>query len=344
MAGVRILYVDDDAGLAVLMRRALAPRGYEVDHVLDGDEALARLAEGRYHVVALDHILEEESGLDVLARIRALPDAPPVIYVTGSDDVRVAVTALKSGAIDYVWKDVQGHYRDLLAASIESALEQEALRQEKVRQDKEIRAAKERAELLLTEVNHRVANSLSIVMALARMQASATPHPAAKDALQEVQARVAAIAGVHRRLYTSSDVRVVEMDTYLGSLVDELNSSLIEAERKHPIRYWGGTELSLPTDKAVSVGIAMTELVTNARKYAYPPPASGDIRVRLERVDDGKVRLNVEDDGVGMADRGAVQGTGVGSRIVNAMADTLRTSLQYQTGPRGTHAFLEFAV
>ncbi|OYX10817.1 MAG: hypothetical protein B7Z15_12905 [Rhizobiales bacterium 32-66-8] len=198
--------------------------------------------------------------------------------------------------------------------------------------------------MLLTEVNHRVANSLSIVMALARMQASATPHPAAKDALHEVQARVAAIAGIHRRLYTSSDVRVVEMDTYLGSLVDELNSSLIEAERKHPIRYTGVTELSLPTDMAVSVGIAMTELVTNARKYAYPHPANGDIRVRLERVGEGKARLSVEDDGVGMLDRSTAQGTGVGSRIVTAMADTLRTTLQYQDGTPGTYAVLEFAV
>ena len=41
-----------------------------------------------------------------------------MIYVTGSDDARVAVAALKAGAVDYVWKDVQGHYRELLIESI----------------------------------------------------------------------------------------------------------------------------------------------------------------------------------------------------------------------------------
>ncbi len=60
-----------------------------------------------------------------------LPNAPPVIYVTGSEDSRVAVAALKAGAADYVWKDVQGHFRDLLAEAIANALDQERLRREK---------------------------------------------------------------------------------------------------------------------------------------------------------------------------------------------------------------------
>lgn len=341
---VRVLYVDDDEGLGVLLRRTLGAAGYEVEHVVTGDAAIARLERGGIGAVALDHNLDGETGLDLLPRIRAIPDAPPVIYVTGSDDVRVAVAALKNGASDYVWKDVQGHYKELLAASIDSALTQEALRREKERADREIREGKERAELLLAEVNHRVANSLSIVVALARLQASATPEPAAKEALNEVQARVTAIAAIHRRLYTSTDVRFIEMDAYLESLTAELNETLTEARRPNPITLVATSNLLMPTDKAVSVGICMTELVTNARKYAYPGAMTGEIRVRFEMVGDGRARLSVEDDGVGWTGQGVSQGTGVGSRVVNAMAANMKTTLEYRQRERGTCAFLEFSV
>lgn len=339
----RILYVEDDPGLGRLMCRSLGAAGFEVEHVLDGAAAMARLEGGGYHVVALDHHLGGESGLDLLPRIRALPEAPPVIFVTGSDDVHIAVTALKSGAIDYVWKDVQGHYRELLVSSINAALEQEALRRAKERADEEVRAGKRRAELLLAEVNHRVANSLAIVMSLARLQAAASSNEAAIDAMDEMAARVSAVAGVHRRLYTSADVRFVEMDTYLGGLIEEMNGSLREADQPSLIRFTGQTGLLLPTDKAISVGIAMNELVTNARKYAYPPgTARGEIRVSFTRPEPARARLLVEDDGIGWKVGDAIQGTGVGTQIVGAMAASLRTKPRYLPRERGTAVELLF--
>ena len=88
---VRILYIDDDDALGALMRRALAARGVVVEHVGDAEAALERLRGGGFHLVALDHDLGSTTGLAVLPEIRALEGAPPVIYVTGSDDARIAV-------------------------------------------------------------------------------------------------------------------------------------------------------------------------------------------------------------------------------------------------------------
>ena len=166
--------------------------------MVSGEEALARLKAGGYDLVALDHNLVNELGLDLIPRIRALPDAPPIIYVTGSEDARIAVAALKAGAVDYVWKDVQGHYRELLGQSIKAALEQEKLRRESEVAQREIRTARDRAETLLREVNHRVANSLAIVTTFVQMQANAISDPEARDMLRETQARIAAIAAVNR--------------------------------------------------------------------------------------------------------------------------------------------------
>ncbi len=94
---------------------------------------------------------------------------------------------------------------------------------------------------------------------------------------------------------------------------------------------------------AISIGLIATELVTNALKYAYPD-GQGEVRVRLSRVDD-KVALEVADDGIGWTGTGAIKGTGLGSKIVSAMARSLATELRYeQREGRGTHAVMELSL
>ncbi len=339
---VRLLYIDDDAGLGVLVRKALAPQGIAVRHAETGDDGLRLLASESFDALALDHNLTSETGLDVMARLRQTGNDIPVIYVTGSEDARVAVAALKAGAADYVWKDIDGHYRELLGQSVHSALAQKRLEREAKAAQQEIREARDRAELLLGEVNHRVANSLSLVASLAHLQANSVRDPAARDALQRMQARIMAIAGIHRRLYTSSDVRVVELDAYLEVLVQDLDTALNESGKKRAIVLRAEPGVQVPTDRAVWLGVIVTELVTNAYKYAYAPSEGGEIRMTLQRISPTLLRLVVEDDGVGWAGEGAAQGSGLGTRVINAMATSLGSTLRYDPAHRGTRAVIEF--
>jgi two-component sensor histidine kinase len=341
-APVRILYIDDDAGLGVLLNRALSPHGYGVQTVAGGDEALARLEAERFDVVAMDHNLINEVGLDIIPRIRALPHAPPIIYVTGSEDVRVAVAALKAGAVDYVWKDVQGHYRELLRQAVDAAIAQEAMKRASEEAQREVAEARDRAEILLKEVNHRVANSLAMVAALLQMQAHAARDETIKDMMRDTQARITAIAGLHKRLYTSSDVRQVEINAYLGSLVEELGAGLtLDGQR---LTFIGsGGDLSIPTDRAVWLGVIVAELLTNASKYAYGG-RPGEIRVRVTYIAPERIEIAVEDDGVGWTGKGEIKGSGLGSRIIRAMSQSLQTDLAYQSVAKGTRAVLTIAV
>jgi two-component sensor histidine kinase len=202
--------------------------------------------------------------------------------------------------------------------------------------------ALDRAEVLLAEVNHRVANSLMMVASLVRLQSNAVQNQAAKDALAETEARIYAISDVHKRLYSSGDVRLVALDEYLSGLLNQLQSSM-QSEGHGASLDYHLEPLKLPTDSSINLGVVVTEWVTNAFKYAYPD-RRGEVRVNLKRLPDGRGELLVEDDGIGRSDDGVARGTGLGTRLVKAMAGSVGGEIQYLGRQPGTAARLTFPV
>jgi two-component sensor histidine kinase/CHASE3 domain sensor protein len=201
--------------------------------------------------------------------------------------------------------------------------------------------ARDRAEVLVAEVNHRVANSLALVASLVKLQSNAVKEQAAKDALGETEARIFAISSVHKRLYSSSDVRFVALDEYLSGLLDQLATSMRNEGHGASLRH-DLEPMKLRTDASINLGVVVTEWVTNAFKYAYPDQP-GEVRVRLNHLPDKGVELVVEDDGVGRHDHGSVKGSGLGTRIVKAMAATMGAEIQYLRRQPGTAARLIFS-
>jgi two-component sensor histidine kinase len=338
-----VLYIDDDPGLARLVQKAIERRGFAFEHAASGEDGLKRIAQGGIDVVALDHYLPTGTGLDVLARLEGIADRPAVVYVTGTAETAVAVAALKAGAADYVLKSVDAGFIDLLLTAIEQAIDLIRLNRAKARAEQDVLEAKERAEMLLGEVNHRVANSLAMVSALVGLQANAIDNEEARSALAETQARIQAIAGVHRHLYTNDDVRSVDLGEYLQSLAAELETTMQTKQTVTRILV-NVQNITIPTEKAASVGVIVTELVTNALKYAYAEGQSGEIRIAMSRAGERDIGLVVEDDGVGWDGTGAPQGTGLGSRIVKAMAASLGAKVSYANKVPGTQVGLLFPI
>lgn len=337
---INALYIDDDFALGRLVQRILGRRGYQVHHVGTADAGLARLLSGDIDVVILDHDLGTTSGLAVLEDLRTREQAPPVVYVTASTELSIAVQALKAGAADYVVKAIGDDFEVLLVAALEQAVERARLMRAKEKAEQQVREAKERAEMLLAEVNHRVANSLALVSSLVRMQAGAVKEPGAKAALAETQARIRAIANLHRSLYTSTDVQQVDLAAYLETLVGELGNSIIASGRTPTVRL-EAEPVSIKTDRAVSIGMIATELVTNALKYAYPV-GEGEVRVSIARTPANQIMLSVADDGIGWTGDGPVKGSGLGAKIIAAMSKSLGSQLEYRNQPIGTLASITF--
>lgn len=203
----------------------------------------------------------------------------------------------------------------------------------------DLATARERAEVLLAEVNHRVANSLQLVGALVRMQVRSLTDTAARNALLETQSRINAISLIHKSLYTSGDVTNVALNDYLGAMLANLETAM-KKEGHTAILKCYLEPISLRTDASVSLGVAVQELVTNAFKYAYPEDRPGEVRVRLKRLGDDKAELTVEDDGVGIAADPTTKGTGLGSKIIQTMASALKTQVEYINRAPGTAARL----
>jgi DNA-binding response OmpR family regulator len=100
---MRVLLVDDDADLARLLADYLGPHGVTLEHVMSGDEALARLGSTPYDVVLLDVMLPGKDGFEVCRAIRARGDTPIVMLTARGDDTD-RIVGLELGADDYVPK------------------------------------------------------------------------------------------------------------------------------------------------------------------------------------------------------------------------------------------------
>jgi diguanylate cyclase (GGDEF)-like protein/PAS domain S-box-containing protein len=123
----KILYIEDDAGLAALVQRRLARASVQVERARSGEEGLERLRSSGYDLVLVDYRLPGMDGLEVIRRLRTHDTAPPVIVVSAVGDLSVAVESMRLGAVDYLLKDVGSGFLDVMEPRIRRALEVERL-------------------------------------------------------------------------------------------------------------------------------------------------------------------------------------------------------------------------
>lgn len=108
----RILVVDDQPEIRDVLVEYLQGKGFEVVGVGEGKEALQRIPEFRPHIVLLDITMPQMTGVEVLRRIKAMPERTAVIMVSGVEDLEIARQTLALGAADYVTKPVDFPYLD----------------------------------------------------------------------------------------------------------------------------------------------------------------------------------------------------------------------------------------
>ena len=141
---IQILYMEDDVGLARLLQKSLHRKGYVVDTARNGEEGLAMFDEGEYDIVLVDYEMPVCGGLDVIRTLSSQKALTPMIMVTGNGNERIAVQAIKLGAADYIVKDVEMAYLELLPIVIDNVLQKVQLVKEKQKMLQVVKESEER--------------------------------------------------------------------------------------------------------------------------------------------------------------------------------------------------------
>ncbi|MDB5469228.1 MAG: sensory transduction regulatory protein, partial [Caulobacter sp.] len=196
----------------------------------------------------------------------------------------------------------------------------------------------EQKQVLLQEMEHRVANSLQIIASILMLKARAVTSPETRGHLQDAHQRVMSVAAVQSHLHAVEGIDEISVGPYLEKLCESLGRSMIAEDRPIALEV-SADEGRMSSAQAVSIGLIVTELVINALKYAFPDGREGAVvRVRYESL--GKDwKLTVADNGVGEAPAPATSvqggGGGLGTVIVQALVKQLDARLEAVSNDNG---------
>src|SRR3989338_8413270 len=163
----------------------------------------------------------------------------------------------------------------------------------------QIKASLREKEVLLREIHHRVKNNLQTISSLLRLQMRIIDDDRYSEIFSDIQNRIQVISLVHEKLYRSKDMANIDINDYINSLIKVILQShgattgriLVNVEH---------TDISFDIDKAVTCGLIVNELVSNAVKYAFPDRRRGEVRIAIHTLSDNEIELIVSDNGIGM--------------------------------------------
>jgi two-component sensor histidine kinase len=204
---------------------------------------------------------------------------------------------------------------------------------ERERYERHLKAAVDRHQVLLKEINHRVKNSLTIVATMLRLQATKINDPKLTEHLEEASLRVHAVARAHERLYHSDNIDALDLGVYVELVCKDLSANLNGCEIQTDVE----EGMILSTDRAISAALIVSELVTNAAKYAYANSPGGRIWVRIARAANDKAELSVRDMGAGLPDGfDPLSSKSLGMTIIAAFTQQLDGELEIKSRNPGT--------
>jgi two-component sensor histidine kinase len=309
-----ILNVNDNEAGRYATTRILHRAGFRVLEAACGEDALRIAREDQPPLIILDVNLPDINGVEVTRRLKADAVTSSILVLQMSaTNIGVAdrVSSLAAGADSFLVEPVEPEELEAVArALLRLHRSEEALR----------RALAER-ELLLKEVNHRVKNSLQLVLSMLSLQSQHFKDPATRELFAKAVARVTAIASIHERLYQDADPLTVEMHSYLNGLCGELVRAAGLEETTSTLKV-EVDQLRLPTEHGVAVALIVNELIMNALKHAKPSNGSTQINMRLTRHGADKVRLSVTDNG-GSDEAATSQAGGLGTHLIRMLTRQL---------------------
>ncbi|MFH5832705.1 histidine kinase dimerization/phosphoacceptor domain -containing protein [Halalkalibaculum sp. DA384] len=206
---------------------------------------------------------------------------------------------------------------------------------------REIQQSLEEKELLLKEIHHRVKNNLAIISGLIELQMDSSKNEETQQVLRDSQSRIQSMALVHDKLYRTSTVTDIGMQTYIEELVESLRSMFVGPNSDVELRF-DIDEVHLDIDRAIPCGLLVNELVVNSFKHAFTGE-QGVLEVKLKKGED-VYRLSIADNGDGLpADFREKMESSLGLMLVETFKSQLRARMQIENR-NGAHFLFEIPI
>ena len=195
------------------------------------------------------------------------------------------------------------------------------------------------ADVLIREANHRIANSLAGLASMVRLQAAEVgrrgrlmPASEVRQLLNDGVVRIESIGRLHRLLSRRGAYGLVDLSLHLtevAAVVTTSFSDLTVINRCSP-------NCQVDASQAGSIALIVSELITNSAKHAHPTGVPAIITIACSKRDDGRLTVEVCDDGVGLPeDFDYTAGGGLGMQVVRALSAQIGATLTMETGPLG---------
>ncbi len=331
-----ILIVNDNEPGRYATARILTRAGFQTMEAATGKEGLRLARSASPPVIILDINLPDMNGIDLCRQLKADPQtAGAMVLQVSATNIAVVdrVQSLSAGADSFLVEPVEPEELEAVTRALLRLYHSEAA----------LRRSLAERELLLREVNHRVKNSLQLVLSMLSLQGAEFREAGAKELFAKAIARVTAIASIHERLYQDNDPLSIDMQTYLTGLCAELERAGIGDERPAALKTHVES-LRLPTENGVSLALVVNELVMNALKHGRPKAARpAIINVSLRRLDSGEARLTIADNGPGLGNAGQPP-SGLGTRLISMLVRQLNGQLNIEDSADGYAAHVTFPL
>ena len=204
----------------------------------------------------------------------------------------------------------------------------------------DLRKTLRHAEMLRKEVDHRVKNSLQSLSSLVRLSGRKAKAEETAEALVTIGSRIDAVAMLHEELYRTDAGRMIDFGRYVENLISHFR----QIAPDNVTINCQATETKVTSNEAVAVGTLINEFVANAFKHAFPDNRFGKIDVLVTRnADDGLIRVNCRDDGVGLSEDSDLSTGGLGMQIAAVISAELDAKLDVDTKSDGLNVTFEFA-
>jgi len=207
---------------------------------------------------------------------------------------------------------------------------------ERKQAEEQIRASLAEKEILLKEIHHRVKNNLQIISSLLHLQSTQLQNEELVRAFEDSQYRIRSMALIHEELYQSEDLARLDFAAYVRRLTEHLLESFGVEEERVRLSIQVDSVL-LTIDKAIPMGLIISELVSNSLKHAFPGDRQCLIAVELRVDGEDPFCLTVGDDGVGFPEGVDYRTTNsLGLRLVNTLVGQLKANLELADAPGTT--------